>query len=907
MRTVEESGTARPVEAARSVLVGRDAELVRLEQAMAEAAAGRPQVVLVDGPGGIGKTALLRAFVDGGAAQGTVIWAAGDASERTVTFGLVDQLARRASAEGRSVPVLAEDPGQYTTVGLTLLEAVGRLQREGPVVLIVDDAQWVDPSSLRALLFATRRLVADTVLVVFAARTEDLHALPDGLLRLAEPPQGLRITLSSLPLGATRELAHAFGLAMSNHALARLHESAAGVPLHLRALLDQWDGGLEAIAAPASYAALVVGRLSSCSEGAQRLVEAAAVLDGATLEALARMTGVHTPLDALEEAVTVDLVRVHQRTVEFVHPLIASAVRDALGPARRSELHAAAAALSADPVAALVHRAHAAAGPDEPLAAELDAAAAQLVADGNYLRAADLAAEAAALSAGRDARERRLVGAAMALCDAGDLIAARSLASELERFAPSPARDWALGRIAFSDLDVAAAERAFEAAWAAADGEDRALRMRIATELAFCAYFRMDAERKLQWAQRAAATAPSPAVPGALALALALNGRLQEGLDLTSRTATRRLPQTIRGRLRLVDDDLAGAREALKPTAGRGSARAVAMALGRLSHVEYLAGSWELAVSYAEQGLATCVDRIDTAQITALRYSAVLVLAAQGAWSEAEQHLLAMAIESADVPLPTVYTAVAGGRLAAAKGDPEAVLAALAPVLALQPRAAVDEPGFWVWQDLQADALVAVGRLEDAEAFLRPHEALAAARGRRSMVARLARSRAGLLAARGEHEPATEAFVQASALFAAVGMPYELALTELAHGRFLRRRRQRRATVEVLANARERLALVGAAPALQQCERELEASGLAPKRPDGKGVDRLTPQELTVARLVLDGMTNREIAGELMVSTKTIEVHLTSVYGKLEVASRNELRARARRGELDRLSTPAAG
>jgi len=130
-------------------------------------------------------------------------------------------------------------------------------------------------------------------------------------------------------------------------------------------------------------------------------------------------------------------------------------------------------------------------------------------------------------------------------------------------------------------------------------------------------------------------------------------------------------------------------------------------------------------------------------------------------------------------------------------------------------------------------------------------------------------------------------------------MPYELALTELAHGQFLRRRRRRRAAVEVLANARDRLSAVGARPALERCRRELEASGLSPKRPAAKGPGRLTPQELTVSRLVVSGMTNREIAGELMVSIKTVEVHLTSVYTKLEVTSRTELRARARRGELE--------
>jgi len=183
-----------------------------------------------------------------------------------------------------------------------------------------------------------------------------------------------------------------------------------------------------------------------------------------------------------------------------------------------------------------------------------------------------------------------------------------------------------------------------------------------------------------------------------------------------------------------------------------------------------------------------------------------------------------------------------------------------------------------------------------------PHEALARERGRRSMTARLARARARLEAARGFDDLAHDAFELSTETLSQISMPYELALTELAHGQFLRRRRQRRAAAELLANARDRFEAVGARPALERCERELDATGLSPHRPTGRGLERLTPQELTIARLVVAGMTNREIAGELMLSTKTVEVHLTRLYAKLEVASRTELRARARNGEFENLA-----
>src|SRR6185436_7035408 len=124
-------------------------------------------------PGGIGKTALIRHFVD---AQDDVrvLSAAGDVSERSVPYAVADQLVRRARLTDLTPPVVAGSAAHYTGVGFALLELFGELQRTGPTVVIIDDAHWADPASLRALLFAVRRLVGDAVLVILAARTDDL-------------------------------------------------------------------------------------------------------------------------------------------------------------------------------------------------------------------------------------------------------------------------------------------------------------------------------------------------------------------------------------------------------------------------------------------------------------------------------------------------------------------------------------------------------------------------------------------------------------------------------------------------------------------------------------------------------------------------------------------------------------
>jgi len=128
-------------------------------------------------------------------------------------------------------------------------------------------------------------------------------------------------------------------------------------------------------------------------------------------------------------------------------------------------------------------------------------------------------------------------------------------------------------------------------------------------------------------------------------------------------------------------------------------------------------------------------------------------------------------------------------------------------------------------------------------------------------------------------------------------MPYELALFELAHGQQLRRAGKRRAAAAVLEGARGRLAALSALPVLTRCERELAACGLTPTARSGRDYARMTPQETAVARLVVAGMTNRQVAGELMLSTKTVEFHLSNVYLKAGVRSRADLRARA--GELE--------
>ena len=347
--------------------------------------------------------------------------------------------------------------------------------------------------------------------------------------------------------------------------------------------------------------------------------------------------------------------------------------------------------------------------------------------------------------------------------------------------------------------------------------------------------------------------------------------------------------------LRLVDDDLPGARADLASvavTASRsGILNTAAFAFAYLARAEYVAGAWDDALVHSERAVAINLESDFGFMETAVVGIAVLVPAARGDWVAAEGYLRSMAA-AAGYERSAVALAMAGARIGEARGDAGAVLAALEPVRRFPHRDAVDEPGFWPWQDLYADALVTAGHIEDADGFLVPHEERAQQRGRRSAVARLARSRGRLEAAAGRADRAEAAFRLALDATEELEVPFERARIELAAGQFLRRAGQRRRAADLLSAAERRFTALGAQPYAERCAKELAASGLKPTgRLDRERTD-LTSQELVVARLAADGHSNREIADELVVSIKTIEYHLRNAFQKLAVTSRRQLTAR---------------
>ncbi len=904
--------------------VGRRQELTVLEDALEEARAGRPRVVLVHGEPGMGKSALLRRFL-GGVRGIQILRASGDEVETTLAYGVVGQLLtglpEPLPGPLSGIGAAAVASPDALTVGAGLVELLGVLQDDGAVVVVVDDAHWGDAPSLHALTFALRRLRIDRVLAVLAVRDEARDAIPSGLHRLLATDVGADVALGGLSVPDLRQLASYLGAGkLPTAAVERLSRHTGASPLHVRALLAELPVSAlfaEDLPAPRSFSAFVLSRLAACPSDAQALVAAASILGlRSGLGLAARLGGVDDPLSALEAADGAELLQASAspgaNEIGFTHPLVRGAVYHHIAPTRRAALHALAATLVEDEGSALRHRVAAAPADDAELAREVAAFANREARRGAWAAAASGFLSSARLSPTRPERERRFIEAVDCLLVAGHYAEAGALAEGLLHFADGPRRRWALGQLAFVTGRLDEAEPLLLSAWEATDKQAEAeLAARIATQLAAVYIKRAWGSHTVEWARRALGAAPDLSVgvatpPWLLVLGLALSGRAEEGLSLVDRLPDHhgepdaRQVEWLSGRgtVRMWTDDLRGAADDLMTVAEtcrrRGPFNLGVIATYYLSDTEYRLGDWDEAVLHGELAVSAA-EAAEQAWVLAIPHAvASFPLAARGEWEQAELHARAAAEAAAvlGVVADTLWAAVAQARIAFAAGDFAAIVTALAPLRELAAGGpGIEEPNLQPWRELYADALVRLGRLEDAEEVLVPLESLAAERDRRSSLVGAARVRGALEAAAGRHDDAHAAFEAGLAHAAHVEMPFERALLEDAYGRFLRRAGERRLARERLGAAHQTYVRLGARPFMEPVERELAACGLTPARRSPARHLELTPQELAVARLVATGKTNREVAAELVVSVKTVGYHLGNVFTKLGVSSRTELAA----------------
>ncbi|MEU4226552.1 AAA family ATPase [Nonomuraea sp. NPDC026600] len=918
------------------MFVGRATELALVRGELRAAGNGAVRRMVIEGPEGIGKTALIRQVLDG-EANVRVLAASGDEAERHLRYGIVSQLADQARSVldgagpmdagfgrtvldgiglgsggsggtglGRAGPggsgsrlrgagpegaaIRSAAARDLWSVGEALCEAVGRLQAVGPVVVLVDDVQWADRASLRALGYLLRRLRAGRVLVVVICRSTADPWLPEGLRRLLTGEGRLRLVLGGL---SAADLAGLTPNPLSERAASRLCEHTSGNPLYARELLATVaptmlaDPGAR-LPAPEGYARSFARRLRACGAETRALVAACAVLgEPNPLHVVASVAAVAgEPLTALEEAVGAGLLEeLPGRFVAFPDPLAAATVYGSLGAGVRARLHLAAARVVEATGTALRHRAAAAGGPDQPLAEELARYAAKEAQHGLWLDAAAHLELAAGLCECAARRDELRTAALKHLLLGGDVVRAAELAA-VRNADPRPVRRYILGRLALAAGRLDEAAELLAGAW-----RDRSpcFAADTAEQLAWLYLVKGDPATAATWARLAAgqpikSTTSRPYDVLALSTAtLGAEGHPKQAeLGATPGDGGRAAgafgggpaEEGIPAAVGLLREGEAGAAAGVlarvvtaRDEAGLPHHRLVGSAL--LAVAEHGDGRWEDALTGAERALAEAEGLGQRWLLPTLHVACVAPLAALGEHERALAHA-------------TAARAVARCQRNV-MGETQADLA-MALLGAGAAPAGADDPFVPDHRPQLIETLVAEGRLEEAETELAalPGDG-ARARARRARLTGL------LLAARNVPARAEESFTAALGFLDGAACPLEEARVLLDLGRLQRRTGRRRAAAARLRAAGAIFARLGARPLVAACAQELEACGLEPPGTVRLG---LTPQEYSTARLVSSGLTNRQIARELLISVKTVEYHIGKIYTKLGIGSRVALAAK---------------
>ena len=901
--------------------VARQGELSALHGALREARDGRPVVVAIEGEPGIGKTALLRQFLAGAPVVET-LWASGDETEVTLDHGISSQLwaglPPDVGAVGGSVLPRNASGSDGFAQGAALLAALGALQERGVVVIVVDDLQWADLPSARALLFAVRRLRRDSVLVLLTSRPHSLARLGDSWSRLVSQ-QGRRLRLAGLTPADLRPLASTlYGLELSPAARERLCEHTGGNPLYVRALLEELPASALADArsplpAPHSYAATVITRVARLSDAAQNLLGAGSVAGRHfSLPVAAEVAGSDDAVAALDEACAARLLTSAMRAGEveaaFTHPLVRAAIYDDLSPARRRQFHLAVARLVPAPVS-LGHRVAAAQGADDELATELAATAESDIAAGELPDAAQHFLSAAKLAAGRARREDCLLRAVELLLMSGDADAHGYL-NAVRECGDGPRKRFILscltaatGQVgdAYAQLEGLVKGLRFPA--------DRAVLGPAASSLAMFCSMRGRTAEAMRWATTALESAgDDPMVDmtarQVLASTLAMAGRTTEALALLAwLSPSPMLPRPFepellatRGSLKASAGDFAGAVEDLAAVVRWSRSgtplRSLPDAYAALAQAEYGLGAWDDAATHAELAVSLARDLGHFWFLAQAHKVAVDIYSVRGDWRFASEHVAGarQAAREMDVPGEVASACVAEATLAWAQGAWDAVIGALAPLHKGDLKVLTANFDPISWRLREAEALLATTRLAGAARKLDETEAVAAQRPAAALD--IHRLRATLALARGRPREARASFAAGLGVAAQAQGTLGHALLAVAYGRFLRAGGNRREAIQWLRIAHDILSGLGARPFLAACDAELSACGVrisgssASENPHG-----LTAKEQAVTRLVAEGLSNREVAAQLYLSTKAIEYHLSNIFAKVGITSRRQLRA----------------
>jgi DNA-binding CsgD family transcriptional regulator len=906
------------------MLLGRELERARIDALIASALEGRGGSLVLSGEAGIGKTAMLD-YAAERAGSVLVLRARGVQAEAPLAFSALHDLLLPVSDELECIPRhqaeavrsalgLGPDtanPFAVATGTLSLLAAAAESQ---PIVALVDDLQWFDPSSSEAILFAARRLTADPIALLFAVRSERAPEEPLDLdeLCLGRLEQNDAIALISR---AVPEIAAPVA--------ARLVTDLGGNPLALVQIPHLLDAAQrrgerplpEPLPAAASVEQSFRIRAAELGEaGRAALTMAAAVGDG---EAGALQRGLECRGFDSDQALAVaensGLIVLHAGSFEFVHPLARSAIYQAASPAERRAAHAALAeALGQTGHSDLRawHLGEAATAPDEEIASTLERSADRALKRGGYLAAAAAHERAAKLSTTDEARGRRLAEAGNAAQLAGAGERALALLDEALKVEVDPRRRGEIqnsrGFILYwrGRLDEA------REAWAdavAIEEFDRARAAIIYHELLGPCFERGDPAGVLEMGRRSYELAERDGgwieFMGATAFGFGLmySGRTREARPYLLRGAqiAETNPESFDdpvwvaiGAVALCfleEDSRARAllERLLAEARVTSSFGVLTFLLPVLTAVERDLGNWPRARALAAECVELSVDTGQSMNLANGQNECAHLSALAGREDECRTYAaqaLAVAQETGSFAA-LVWAREALGALELGLGHTERAIAELEPLLL-----EVVDRGIG-WPDLIAampnliEAYTRANRFEDAETLLTYFERLAHDTEYAGQLAAAARCR-GLLSPADDF---ADVFAAGLRQCERLPRPFEQARIELCFGERLRRSRRR---VDARTHLRRALAIfeqLGAWPWAEKARVELRASGETIRPHDPSAREELTPQELKVALVIADGASNQEAAASLFLSTKTIEAHLSRAYRKLGIRSRTEL------------------
>jgi DNA-binding CsgD family transcriptional regulator len=906
------------------MLFGREVECARIDAALGAACEQRSSALVLRGEAGIGKSVLLEYAGERAGDLGfQVLRALGVESEAEIAFASAHQLLRPAmdavvqlpAAQSRALKVaLAIEDGtapERLTICAAMLSLLAAASETRPVLCIVDDAHWLDHASAQALTFVARRLHAEEVAMMFAVRE------PETVLFRAPGVPDLHV--GALPMSVAKAMLAERAPSLAPSTAEQLIRLTEGNPLALveipRALSAEQCSGRAPLEQPLPVSAEIqrsfLERVNALANDAQRALLLVAAGDPADAEALWKALRAATVDGAVEETERAGLLLPGR--LQFSHPLARSAVYQSISPDKRRAAHAALAAAATEPDRRAWHLAAAADRPDERVAAALEDAAAGARRRGGVAAEASALERAARLTADPEARARCLLKAAVASESAGLLERAETMLTEAGDLTVDPdVRAQAVARRSYLLFDRGEFDRAYQLAVVEAERADRGGAVSPATSGALrILWRRLDITRALPMADQAHRTAhpgkPNLDLATVVAWVWSLAGRVEEAHSLALSSLEQMDPGTWLaidfGTVLLYVEDYPAARKVLEEVVDRSRAAdapgILSYALDQLAKLETRVGDLNRAYPLELESLQLTEPLgNDVALAASLIWLGLIesMLGRPEARSRAER-ALAIA-ERVHDPWNTVRARGVLGLDALGRGDAAAAVAWLDPAVATV-ASTVAHPNYLRVEGDLIEALARVGKVELAAPHLERLERQACLTKSPWALATAARCRAFLTTDAG----VDEAFQAALELNDHEPSAFERARTELLYGERLRRVGQRRAARAQLQAAFETFRRIGARPWAERARIELNASGARLRRHDPTAAERLTPQELQIALLVAEGLTNRDTAARLFLSPKTVEFHLTRIYRKLEIHSRSELvRRRLDEGLAGRVS-----